>query len=122
MIKTPSIPVTPITDETFERQGWRKHPAIDYQDAKDFFNNIDETPEPGEAYFWSLPLPRDRTDLYAPILISNSSDDTQVLINMGLKPGQYFIEIFDFDGLGFSTSEEELEILYNALTKKQIEK
>jgi hypothetical protein len=44
------------------------------------------------------------------------------LINMGLKPGQYFVEIFDFDGLGFCVSEEELEILYYGLTKKYIEK
>lgn len=122
MINKPSLPLTPLTDETFERQGWRKHPAIDYQDAQEFFKNIDEKPEPNEPYFWSLPLPKDRTDTYAPILITNASDDTQMLVNMGLKPGQYFVEIFDFDGLGFSTSEEELEILYNALTKKHIEK
>lgn len=121
-MKTPSLPETPITDETFERQGWRKHPAIDYHDSEDFYRRIDEEPEDDEPYFWSLPLPKDRTDIYAPILISNASDDSQLLINMGLKPGQYFVEIFDFDGLGFCTSEEELELLYNALTKKYIEK
>jgi hypothetical protein len=121
-MKTPSLPETPITDETFERQGWRKHPAIDYHDTNEFYQHIDEEPEEGEAYFWSLPLPKDRTDIYAPILISNASDDTQMLINMGLKPGQYFVEIFDFDGLGFCTSEEQLELLYNTLTKKYIER
>jgi hypothetical protein len=122
MMRTPNIPETPITDETFERQGWRKHPAVDYHDSRDFFDNIDEEPEEGEAYFWSLPLPKDRIDTYAPILISSESDDSEMLISMGLKPGQYFVEIFDFDGLGFCVSEEELEILYYSLTKKYIEK
>ena len=40
---------------------------------------------------------------------------------MGLNPGQYFVEILDFDGLGFCTTEEELEILQRALTGKYIE-
>ncbi|MGB0429777.1 MAG: methionine--tRNA ligase [Bacteroidia bacterium] len=42
MINKPSLPLTPLTDETFERQGWRKHPAIDYQDAQEFFKNLDQ--------------------------------------------------------------------------------
>jgi hypothetical protein len=40
---------------------------------------------------------------------------------MGLLPGQYYIEIMDMDGLGFCTTEEELEILYRALTNKNLE-
>jgi hypothetical protein len=40
---------------------------------------------------------------------------------MGLNQGQYFVEMLDTDGLGFCTTEEELEILYRALTGKYIE-
>ena len=118
------LQVTPITDSTFERQGWSKHLSNDYNGVGDFFENredVDSEEEIEEPYFWTLPIPKDRTDKYAPRFVSNSSDDDMELINMGLKPGQYFIEILDYDGLGFCTTEEELEILYKALTGKYIE-
>ena len=118
------LQVTPITDATFERQGWSKHIANDYDGVGDFFENredLDADEEVEEAYFWTLPIPKERTDKYAPRFVTNSSDDNEELINMGLKPGQYFVEILDFDGLGFCTTEEELEILYKSLTGKYIE-
>jgi hypothetical protein len=118
------LQVTPITDTTFERQGWSKHLSNDYNGIGDFFENredVDSEEEVEEPYFWTLPIPKDRTDKYAPRFVSNSSDDDMELISMGLKPGQYFIEILDYDGLGFCTTEEELEILYKALTGKYIE-
>lgn len=120
-MKTPALPETPITDETFERQGWRKHPALDYDGARDLFDQLDAELEDGDPYFWTLPLPKNRSDEYSPILISNDNDSDDEVISMGLKPGEYFIEIYDFDGLGFCTSEEDLEVLYYALTKKYIE-
>jgi hypothetical protein len=43
------------------------------------------------------------------------------LKEIGLKPGQFFIEVMDMDGLGFCGSEEELDILYGALTGEDIE-
>ena len=88
-----------------------------YQNRED----VDEGDELDKPYFWTLPIPKERTDKYAPRFVTNSSDDDMELRNMGLKPGQYFIEILDFDGLGFCTTEEELEILYRALTSKYIE-
>ena len=58
---------------------------------------------------------------YIPMLISNASDEIEELKAMGLQSGEYFVEMLDTDGLGFCATEEELEILYKALTGKYIE-
>ena len=118
------LQATPLTDETFKRQGWSKHITNDYNGVADFVENredVEEGDELDKPYFWTLPIPKGRNDKYAPRFVTNSSDDTTELVNMGLNPGQYFTEILDFDGLGFCTTEEELEILYRALTGKYIE-
>ena len=118
------LQVTPITDTTLERQGWVRHISKDYNGTGDFIENredMDSNEETDKPYFWTLPIPKERTDRYAPRFVSNSSDDEKELVSMGLKPNQYFIEILDFDGLGFCTTEEELEVLYTALTSKYIE-
>lgn len=118
------LQATPLTDETFKRQGWSKHITNDYNGVADFVENREDVKEGDELdkpYFWTLPIPKGRNDKYAPRFVTNSSDDTTELVNMGLNPGQYFVEILDFDGLGFCTTEEELEILYRALTGKYIE-
>ena len=118
------LQATPLTDETFKRQGWSKHLSNDYNGTGDFIENredLEENEELDKPYFWTLPLPKERNEKYAPRFVTNSSDDDMELVNMGLKPGQYFIEILDFDGLGFCTTEEELEILYRSLTGKYIE-
>lgn len=139
------LPHTPITEETFIRQGWRKHkvseapfgdeeiggirfisrdeipPNIEFE--KDDENNIGESfGEEEEAYYWTLPLPKYRTDPYAPLLISNASDEGQEVIQFGIKPGAYGVELMDTEGLGFCTSEEELEVLYKVLTGGNINK
>ena len=36
------LQVTPITDTTFERQGWSKHIAADYNGVGDFFENRED--------------------------------------------------------------------------------
>jgi hypothetical protein len=118
------LQATPLTDETFKRQDWSKHITNDYNGVADFVENredVEAGDELDKPYFWTLPIPKGRNDKYAPRFVTNSSDDTTELVNMGLNPGQYFIEILDFDGLGFCTTEEELEILYRALTGKYIE-
>jgi hypothetical protein len=107
------IPLTPITEETFERQGWEK------VDANDGFG--DEENNSSEAYYFILRLPKDRDDEFAPVLVSNSTDEGLLVKEIGLKPGQFFVEIGDMDGLGFCSSEEELDILYSALTGDDIE-
>ena len=96
-------PLNPITDETFERQGWEM--------------NV-EKEEGEEYYFFTLPLPKDNPDPKAPVLISSCNDDYK---DLKIKKGEYFVEIENMFGLGICTSEEELEILYRALTKSEIE-
>ena len=50
------LQVTPITDATFERQGWSKHLSNDYNGIGDFFENredVDSEEEVEEPYFWT---------------------------------------------------------------------
>ena len=101
-------PLTPITEETFERQGWEMN--VDKEEG-------DDTSE--EYYYFTLPLPRDNPDQNAPVLISSCNDD---YADLKIKKGEYYVEIEDMYGLGLCMSEEELEILYRALTKSEIEK
>jgi hypothetical protein len=123
-MRKPKLKLTPITEETFKRQGWVRHVAEDMEmfDEPQYRKDNDEDEEDeDEPYFFTLPIPKNRIDKYAPMFVSNVSSDLEELKNMGLKPGQYFIEILDMDGLGFCSSEEELEILYKSLTHKYIE-
>ena len=101
-------PLTPITDETFEKWSWKMHVDDDGsgEDKSD------------EYYYWTLVLPRDNPDPNAPVLISSCNDD---YVDLKIKKGEYYVEIEDMHGLGLCTSEEEIEILYRALTKSEIE-
>ena len=103
------FPFIPITKETFERQGWEKHTEVDDED---------DSHEPSKYTYYILPLPKDNPDENAPILISSANDEWEEL---GLKKGEYYIEVCDFFGLGACKTEEELEILYRALTKRELE-
>jgi len=114
------LQATPITEETFKRQNWKRHLSEDF-DFEETEGDESDSEDDDQPYFFTLPLPKDRIDKYAPMLVSNSSDELEALKGMGLAPGQYFIELLDTDGLGYCTTEEELEILYRALTGKYIE-
>ena len=122
------LPTTPITEKTFIRQGWEKSYIGDrYIDDEGFeedaeeFEEEEETDE-DEAYYWTLPLPKSRReDPYAVVLTSNATDELGVVRELGLQNGSYVVEIFDSDGLGLCTNEEELEVLYRALTGEEIE-
>ena len=103
------FPLTPITEETFERQKWEMH--VEKEEPGDYN-------ESEEYYFFTLPLPRDNPDLKSPNLISSCNDD---YADLNIKKGEYFVEVENLYGLGLCTSEEELEILYRALTKTEIE-
>lgn len=101
-------PLTPITEETFERQGWEMNVAKEENDLGEM-----------EEYYWfTLTLPKDNPDQEAPNLVSSCNDDYK---DLRIKKGEYYVEIEDMFGLGICTSEEELEILYRALTKTEIE-
>lgn len=101
------FPFIPITEKTFERQGWEKVTETD-----------NESEEPETYSYYILPLPKDNPDENCPVLISTADDEWK---EVGLEKGEYGVEICDFVGLGFCTTEEELEILYRALTKQEIE-
>jgi hypothetical protein len=123
-MRKPKLKLTPITEETFKRQGWVKHSVEDvemFDEPQYKKDNDGDDEDEDEPYFFTLPIPKNRIDRYAPMFVSNVSSDLEELKNMGLKPGQYFIEMLDMDGLGFCSSEEELEILYKSLTHKYIE-
>jgi len=116
------FPETSITEETFERQGWKKH----YVDEQDGFFDLDNSDDEEEEddnrpYYFTLPLPKDQRDKYRPYLVSNASDETRALKNAGIIPGCFFVEMMGTDGLGFCTTEEELEVLYKALVGENIE-
>lgn len=103
------FPFVPITQKTFERQGWEQ-----ITETEEFGDGEDS-----ETYsYWVLPLPKDNPDESCPFLISSADDEYKEL---GINEGEYFVEIADFFGLGICTNEEELEILYRALTKENIE-
>ena len=97
------FPYTPITEETFQRQGWEL--------------NV-ESEEGEEYYYFSLPLPKDNPDEGSALLISSANDDWETL---NIKKGEYYVEIDGTYGLGLCVNEEELEILYRALTRSEIE-
>ena len=98
-----TFPESLITEETFERQGWEKIQE-------------DESEGPG-GYYWILPLPKDNPDSDSKVLISNCDDEFSEL---GLPKGQYYVEIDETNGLGFCSSEEQIEILYRALTGQEL--
>jgi hypothetical protein len=111
------LPLTPITEHTFIRQGWGKHLVGDTLQITD-----DEVMDSNqEVFYYTLPLPKDRNDEYTPMLVSNATDETGLLKDMGLNPGTFFVEIMGTDGLGSCSSEEELELLYKILTGEEIE-
>ena len=93
---------TPITDETFIKQGWERH---DIEDEEESY------------YYWVLPFPKDNPDKNAQCLVSTTDDQWD---EIGLKEGQYTVEIMNFSGLGWCDTEEDIEIVYNAITREEI--
>ena len=124
------FPLTPITEETFIRQGWRKcdvnEPLFEeFGEDEDEMDN-EEMEEPIEkpeaiAWYYTLAIPKDRTDPYCPRLVSNATDESGLLKEMELPEGTFFVELMDWDGLGYCQSEEAIEILYKALTGTNLE-
>ena len=128
--KEVKFPLTPITEETFIRQGWRKcdvnEPLFEEFGEDENEMEDEEMEEPMEkpeaiAWYYTLAIPKDRTDPYCPRLVSNATDESGLLKEMELPEGTFFVELMDWDGLGYCQSEEEIEILYKALTGKNLE-
>ncbi len=127
------LPLTPITEETFIRQGWKRvdvnEPLFEEEDFLDEFGEETEEDEEIEqsierpeaiAWYYTLAIPKDRTDPYCPRLVSNATDENGLLKEMGLPEGTFFVELMDWDGLGYCQTEEEIQILYRALTGKNL--
>tara|TARA_B100000902_G_C26693345_1_gene613568 strand:+ start:148 stop:486 length:339 start_codon:yes stop_codon:yes gene_type:complete len=103
------FPFIPITEETFERQGWEM--VVSKEEL--------ESGEIDEFYYFTLPLPKDNPSKKAKCLISSINDDYQEFDF--LKKGEYLVELEGEGGLGLCRTEEELEILYRGLTRLEIE-
>jgi hypothetical protein len=128
--------LTPITDETFIRQGWEKkilgneddvyYMFEEEKDSDIFPDDVDLDDDDldddenieTDSYYWVLKLPRDNPmDMEdCPVLISTISDE----LVEGIESNQYVVQIYDFFGLGICFSEEEIEILYRSLTGNDI--
>lgn len=104
------FPETPITEDTFIKQGWLR---VDETEEGD----DDEDEGEYTFYYYILPLPRDNPDTECKMLISSCNDEYK---EIGLPKGHYFIELENSYGLGLCQSEEQIEILYRALTGQEL--
>jgi hypothetical protein len=99
------VPQTPITDKSFDK--WKAH-------------KIDVTEEDDKFHYYIVPLidvdEREIEDIESiPALFSSESDE----FTDDKGNPVFTMRLFDED-LPELTSEEEVEILYNILTKKSI--
>ena len=99
-------PQTPITDASFDK--WKAH-KIEVEDEEDKF------------YYYVIPLvdvdEKEIEDIEAiPALFSSESDE---FINEETGERLFTMRLFDED-LPELTSEEEVEILYKILTKREL--
>jgi len=103
------FPPIPITKKTFIRQGWEEN----------IEEEVDEEGETIKFTYWILPLPKDNPETDCAQLVSSADDEWNEYPN--LKKGEYCVELLGFFGLGFCEYEQEIEILYKALTHLDIE-
>lgn len=100
------VPQTPITDASFDK--WKSH-RIDVEDEEDKF------------YYYVVPLiDVDEKELEnvegIPALFSSESDE---FVDSETGKPVFTMRLFDED-LPELTSEEEIEVLYRILTKKDL--
>ena len=93
---------TPITETTFKKQGWEKFVEHD---------------EDEELVYWILPLPKDNPDADLFCLVSSINLDWE---DVGVQKGEYVVELNNYGALGYCDTEEEVEILYKALTGEDV--
>jgi hypothetical protein len=115
------FPLTPITKETFERQGWLKVNSSD--DTSSTYEDDDNEVTDGflPDYYYRLNLPKNRDDDYAPCLVSNSISERYIMKNeLNINQNHFLVKIDDMDWLGLCRYEEEVEALYKLLTGDDI--
>jgi hypothetical protein len=103
------FPFTPITEKTFLRQKWER--VIEEEETEDG-ENVKFT-------YWTLPLPKDNPESDCACFVSSADDEWDEYPN--LVKGEYVVELLGFFGLGVCWTEQEIEILYKALTHGDIE-
>ena len=115
------LPLTPLTDKTFIRQGWKKYVFDFNNDSHEALQDADVTYKSDYEYYYLIPLPKDSGDPYPPCLVTTTNKDYEFCKELGLKPNTFAVQLLDTDGIGLCKNEEELEILYRALTREEIE-
>lgn len=98
------MPLTPITKETFDKQGWIRVAEQLDGDEEEF------------DFYYKIGLPKVRTDEYAMYIVSNNNSERGFFKEMGVKNNEFVVNIENSDGLGFCRYEEEIEVLYKILT------
>lgn len=113
------LPLTPLTDNTFIRQGWQKY-KFDF--GEDSHEKVESSENDDEVeYYYMTPVPKTTSDPYGMYLITTTTRDYEYAKELGLQPGTFAVTIMDTDGMGLCRSEEELEVLYRALCGEEIE-
>jgi hypothetical protein len=113
------FPETPITEKTFEKQGWLRVDETEggFDEEEDDDDDDESNSDSITYYYYILPLPKDNPDSECKLLISNCNDEYK---DIGLPKGQYYVELENANGLGLCQSEEQIEILYRSLTGRDI--
>jgi len=121
MKQTKQLPLTPITEETFLQQGWTKVETVANESDGYYDDEDDDDDFIDGDYYWALPLPKARVDEYAPRLVSNTLGEREILsFDIKLRANEFVVQIEELEGLGFCKYEEEVEVLYKALTGEDI--
>ena len=99
-----TIPQTPITDISFKKWGLKPIEDID--------NDV-------TYHYYVIPLPKENhpNNDMKPFLISSANDEWK---EFGLNRGEYIVRLFEIGELPHLKTEQEVELLYNLLTKKQL--
>jgi hypothetical protein len=121
MKQTKQLPLTPITEETFIQQGWTKVETV-ANESDGYYDDEDEDDDFVDGdYYWALSLPKTRVDEYAPRLVSNTVGERELLsFDIKLRANEFVVQIEEMEGLGFCKYEEEVEVLYKALTGEDL--
>lgn len=117
------FPLTPITKETFEKQGWVRVDSSGNSDSSYNDNDNDNEVIDGGLpdYYYKLNLPKNRDDDYSSCMVSNSISERYIMKNeLNINQNHFLVKIDDMDGLGLCRYEEEVEALYKLLTGDDI--
>jgi hypothetical protein len=87
--KFKKMPLTPITVETFNSQGWEKVTEVEDANGDEYID-----------FYYRLHIPKFRNDEYTMMLVSNSESERYSMQDMGIKSNEFLVNIENSDGLG----------------------